>query len=555
MRTGRDYQIETVDYTFDLIRKGVKSMIQCMATGMGKTFTGAMTVKRVPGRALWLTHTEELIEQSALSVYLELSGRYDQVPAILQNGGMIGTLNTLDKGWIGKGIDDALEFKKTIGIIKQERFDLNAKLTVASVQTIQRRLAKIKQDHFEIIYVDECHLAMAKTWKQVIAHFPDAIIIGLTATPKRLDGASLGDLFEEFACNYDIKYGVDNGWLVPIDGVQVSTKLDISTVKTLGGDFSKSDMEKVINTPFRNAKITQSYIEHSDGKQFIAFAVDVNHTIELCKAFNACGIKTAFVVGDEKLCPNRKEIIEDFRQGKYTGLVNVTILNAGFDHPAVETIIQARPTQSETIYLQGVGRGTRALTGVLDGLLTPMERVMAIKASAKPKMKLLDIVDNSSRHNLINAWTLDQVKKNKDKIFITPEKRQLLIDVESKRETKLEHDRAFDNIIKLLDVPEFIVYHSGKNLEPATDKQLAQLKKWGYDIEKNIYSKADAGEIFAKQPAFGWQRDWMTQHHYRVPFNCTSGDYQACVKDHEKRKKDKLAETLLFDKVPFTDLN
>jgi hypothetical protein len=136
-----------------------------------------------------------------------------------------------------------------------------------------------------------------------------------------------------------------------------------------------------------------------------------------------------------------------------------------------------------------------------------------------------------------------------------PEKRQLLLDAESKRETKLEHDREHDTIIHLLDVPEFIVYHSGKNLEPATSAQLVYLEKWGYDIKNNIYTKADAGEIFAKRPATDSQKGWMRDQGYRVPFNCTSGDYQACVKDQEKRKADKLAEKLNFHKVPFNDLN
>ena len=416
MKQARNYQLETKDYTFQQIRKGTKSLIQCMATGLGKTYTAAITIKEVPGRVLWLTHTEELIEQSALSVYLELTDLYDQVPNIIANNGIIGTLDQLDKGLLHTNIIDPIGFKKTIGVIKQHRMDTSCKVSVASIQTIHRRLEKFQPDHFDMIIVDECHLAMAKTWTKTLDYFPDAIKIGLTATPERLDGASLGDLFEEFACNYDIKYGIDNGWLVPINAKRIATKLDISKVKSLGGEFSSSDLEKVINTPARNNKIVDSYLEYCKDQPFIGFGVDVKHCIELTKTFNDRGVKTSFIVGDEKLCPNRKERIDGFRSQEFMGLINVTILTAGFDYDRVATIIHARPTQSKTIYLQATGRGTRILSGVIEGLQEPEQRLQAIQQSAKPILTLLDIVDNTNRHNLINAWFLDKGKKTEENL-------------------------------------------------------------------------------------------------------------------------------------------
>lgn len=556
MKQPRDYQLLVKDHTINKIKSGTKSLIQCMATGMGKTASAGFTIKELPGRTLWLTHTEELIEQSALPVFLEMSGNYHEIDAIKSHGGIIGTLNYLDKaGLFGLGLENPLAFRKTIGVIKQERFDLNAKICVASIQTIFRRLHKIDPDHFSTIVIDECHLAMAKSFLTTLDHFPDAVKIGLTATPERLDGASLGDIFEEFACNYDIKYGVDNGWLVPITGHRISTRIDLSKVKTLGGDFSKSDIEKVINTPERNRKVVQAYQERCDGKQFIAFAVDVNHCMELCKAFNEAGINTGFVVGDEKLCPNRKEIIEQFRNKELTGLVNVTILTAGFDHDGVECIIHARPTQSKTIYLQATGRGTRILKGVIDGIDDPAERVKAIQLSQKPRLHLIDIVDNTTRHNLINAWTLERGKAAKDKVFISEEERQKLLDAETARATKLEHDLEFDETVQLIDIPELELWNKGRNLEPATEAQLFYLRKWGYDTDKNIYTKFDASQIFAQRPASREQIAQMRAWGYNTNMGMvTVGNYNACRQQRLKMAAKVDVSKLNFHKVPISGL-
>lgn len=538
----RDYQIETEDKVFESVENGLRSMIICLATGLGKTYIGSNIVKKVNqkgSRVLWLTHNIELIEQSSLALYLELTDRHENLPIITELGGMLETLNHVHKNGIFSEIADANEFRRTIGIIKESRMDIHADVCVASIQTLYRRLNRIDPNHFDYIIVDECHYAMAKTWKDTLDHFSSAIRIGLTATPERLDGASLGDLFEDIIVDFDLKYGIDNGYLVEISGQRIKTEIDISKVGSSMGDFNKADLEKVINTKARNKQIVDKIIEYAPGKQSIAFCIDVQHAIDLSNMANRFGLRSAFIVGDEKLISReqRKKIWNDFKQYEYDLLTNVTILTTGADHDMVECIVNARPTQSKTIFLQGIGRGTRPQKGVIDGLETKEERILAIRNSDKPLLTVLDIVENTTRHNLINCWTLDNKKRVEDKVFITGEKRLKLLEERSKSQKKLEHTLKEDVKVELMRLPEIVIYKRGKYLEPATAEQLAVLKKMNYDVDNQLYTKYDVAEIFAKFPAHAWQISKLRDMGYDVSGNVSQGEYSEAMKRHHEKVK------------------
>lgn len=541
-KTKRDYQVKTEDKVFECIESGMRSFIVCLATGLGKTFIACNVVNRYRKqgkRVLWLTHNIELIEQSSLALYMELTGRIMNFDAIEKNGGMLQTLNNLDRNIIFSDIADPYELKHTIGMIKENRMDLNAQVCVASIQTIHRRLHKIDPNHYDLIVVDECHYAMAKTWQMTLNHFPDAIKLGLTATPERLDGASLGDLFEDIIVDYDLKFGIENGYLVEIEGHRIKTELDISTVKSSMGDFNVADLQKVINTQARNKHIIDQYHALTPGKQAIAFCIDVQHAIDLAEMANRFDVRAAFVVGDDKLCPkeHRKKVWQDFKNGEYDMLTNVTILTTGADHDMVECIINARPTQSKTIFMQGVGRGTRTQKGIIDGLETKEERIIAIKSSDKPLLSILDIVDNTTRHNLINCWTLDNKKRIEDKVFITREFQKQLLEVRAKNDKKLEHKLEENVKVDLIRLPELIIYKRGKNLEPATEAQLKVLEKWNYDIVNNIYTKYDVAEIFAKQPASDWELKRLRELNFDVSGFVSKGEYGEAIKQHNDKLK------------------
>src|SRR5690606_24772543 len=140
------------------------------------------------------------------------------------------------------------------------RLDMNADMVVASIQTLHRRLDKISEDAFDMIVFDEAHLALSKTWKKVAEYFKPKILLGLTATPKRLDGVPMTDLFDAEAFNYDLPYGINNGWLVPIHGIQIQTNVNIDNVGKSGSDFQSRELSIAINTEERNNFVVDKFI-------------------------------------------------------------------------------------------------------------------------------------------------------------------------------------------------------------------------------------------------------------------------------------------------------
>lgn len=464
MRIIRDYQRESIDAVLNGVDKGVNRSLCVLATGLGKTFVAGQIMAKYK-KVLFITHTEELITQSAKSIILECGD-------------------------------------KSVGIIKQERFDIHAHIIVASIQTLWRRLDKIDPNMFDCIIIDEAHYAMASTWLKAANHFTPKLLLGLTATPERLDGISLGNLFREIVIEKGIDFGIENGWLVELEAIRVETHINLDKVRTTGGELNQGDLEKLINTPERNAQIVRKWMEYSRNCTTLGFCVDMQHAVDLCTRFQDEGVKASYLVSDEKLCPDRKYRIEAYKGGDIQVMLNVMILTAGYDHPQVDCIITARPTKSKTIFLQQVGRGTRALCDL--NYETIEERVAAIKASTKPKCTILDIADSTSRHQLVNTYTLDKDKPTEKKTFMTREKKKAIADKKA-TQRKLEHERIIDEVVNLIKLPQVKISGSVRMLEPASEAQLAWLERLGYDIVNITYTKRDCSEIISNAPAADWQ--------------------------------------------------
>lgn len=512
MRQLRDYQLEAVQATHSALQRGIKRQLNVMATGMGKTVTAAHILKPYK-RSLWVTHTEELLMQSAQSVAAEL---FDE-PSMAR-----------------------------FGIIKQEKFDITNQLTVASIQTLHRRLDRIPKNHFDCIILDEAHLSCASTWIKAVDHFTPKLLQGLTATPHRLDGLSLGNVFDEIIFNKDIKYGIDNGYLVELEGIRVATGINLDRVKSAGGDLNQGDLDRLVNTPERNKLIVDSWLKYAAGECTLAFCVDMKHAMNLSQAFCDAGITAEFVTSDESMCPDRSARFERFKSGKTTVLCNVMIATAGFDHPPVSCVITARPTKSLTIFLQQVGRGTRPLAG-FNGH-TAEERIAAILASSKTKCKILDIADSTTKHSLINTWTLDQDKPDEDKLFITREKKNVL---NKARQIKLQHERERDEVVKLLALPPSVTVHrSPRMMEEATQAQKDMLGKLGYELENISYTKRDLSEMYLNAPATDSQIWRLRKEGYDVSRGVTRGEAEAAFTEI----KNKTMRTPIEARLPISGI-
>lgn len=508
MKQLRDYQEECVNTVFQKLQSGTSRQLVVLATGLGKTFTATKITERF-SRTLWLTHTEELIDQSARALAAEIYG-YDINHVIDEYGGVIPLLDKANK-------ENTLEdFRQNIGVIKQKRFDLNAKIVVASIQTIYNRLEKIDSNMFDIVVIDEAHLSGAKSFAEVLNHFNPKLRLGLTATPNRTSGFSLADLFDEISFERDISFGIKNNYLCELDAIRVKTDISLDNVKTIAGDLSEKDL-KVVNNPVRNNLIVDKYLEYATNRQAIVFAVDVEHCMELCAVFNRRGVDANFVVGNEELCPDRKQRISDFKNNKYRVLVNVNILTAGFDYPEVGCIIMARPTKSLTLYMQAIGRGTR------------------LKSNFKECI-ILDIVDVSKKHSLVNTWNLDANKRLEDKIFMTTDKRNQLIELRDKKRASIDADRNVDEKANLMELPEMNIKDNWNMKQPATAKQIQWLAGLGYDTSEPI-TKGQAAQIIGSLPARKEQIDYIKKNGYNVENGATIWQVQTAITEIINRKK------------------
>lgn len=534
MKIPRWYQSEDILTVQQALEEGHKRQLLVYATGLGKTFT-AVTIAQDFKRILWLTHTEDLIEQSAMAIIENILDE-DHAQHVLSRKGLINYLKTHKKNSLfGVDLQDQA-ILDSIGMIKEDIFNIDTTFVVASVQTLHRRLERIPKDHFDLIVVDEAHLSAASTWSKSIEHFEFELLLGLTATPHRADGVSLTNLFDPpIRVNRDISWGIKNGFLCELDAYRVKTSNDLTEIKTVAGDFNQAQLGKVINTPERNALIVAKYEELASGRPFIVFGLDVQHAMDLNNAFIDKGHKTTFVVADEKLCPDRRDRIHYFKSGRYMGLVNVNILTAGFDFPGIECVIMARPTKSLTLYLQCIGRGTR------------------LKPSGKNCI-ILDIVDVTGKHSLINTWTLEQNTLLEDRIFLSKERKEALIEKRDKQR-KLDKEILRDTRVNLLELPEIKFYDTEANRAEATKAQLELMKRLGFDVEGQAWTKGQCTEVISNQKIGDEKIDKLKQWGYKVSGDVTLGQFVKA--EQQVAQKGKFERILTSDnkiKLPFKNL-
>lgn len=460
-----------------------------MATGLGKTVVAVNIASRFK-RTLFIVDNEKLAEQAALSF---LSEKFDEdFVKKVENIGFVD--------YVRQKKSFSNDYK--VGLIKADVFQPYGNLTIASAQTLHKRLHLLKPDMYDCVVIDEAHVFMAQSYYKGATFFEPELRLGLSATPTRMDGLLLSDLFEQIAFEYNIADGIKDGYLVEMDAVRIKTNVSLDKVKTKGGEFNESDLSSAVNTLSRNNLVSDSYLKYCKGRQAIGYAVNIQHAIDLCEAFKAKGINADVVSSNEELTGDGDAKWKAFKNGEIDVLFNVGLLIKGVDYDNVQCIIAARPTKSVALYMQMIGRGTRTLKGIIDGLKTALERIHAIKKSSKKDCIILDITDNTTRHNIVNCWELDKGLIPEDRVFITNEKRdKLLADREAKRLAKITHVQEKDERVSLLQLPKIKISKSLKMSKDATEAQLSVIARLGYEIKEAHYTHEMISEIFLKQEA------------------------------------------------------
>ncbi len=378
----RPYQTQAIEQTFAAWQEA-RSLLGVAATGTGKTVIAASVIARHPGRTMVVAHREELIFQAA-----------DRIQKVT-------------------GLEPDIEMAE----MRAAEFSLTGKARVV-ISTIQTqvagsnggRMTRFDPSEFSLLVIDEAHHAVAKTYRRVIDHYrtnPDLQVLGVTATPDRADEEALGRVFEAVAWEFDIRFGITDGWLVPIRQRMVQADgLDLSQVRTTAGDLNGADLARVMEYEVPLHEIVGPTIELAGNRKTLIFAASLAHADRICEILNRHRADSARWVHGGTPKAERRQLFRDYARGEFQYLVNVGVATEGFDDPGVAVVVMARPTKSRALYTQMIGRGIRPLAGIVDhaDLWDSAERrCRAIGDSDKPFVEIIDFVGNAGRHRLITT--------------------------------------------------------------------------------------------------------------------------------------------------------
>jgi DNA repair protein RadD len=263
---------------------------------------------------------------------------------------------------------------------------------IASVATFVRRLDPAALP-FDLIVIDECHHATASSWRAILAAYPEAKVLGVTATPIRLDGKGLDDIFDQMIVGPDVASLTEAGFLVPSTFFTPLKLPNLSHIRTRAGDYALDQLSIKMSERSLIERAVQDYRERCPGVPAVAFGVDRGHSEKIAQAFQQAGFRSAHVDG-ETTRDHRKHLIASLGTGELDILANCGLVSEGVDVPAIGAAVLLRPTQSLALHLQQVGRTLRPAYG-------------------KARAIILDHAGNCLRHGLPDSqrqWTLGATK-------------------------------------------------------------------------------------------------------------------------------------------------
>lgn len=319
-----------------------QDVLLVMATGGGKTqcfLQIAMDVldEQPAARCLVLAHREELI--------------FQPVERVRQMNGE----------WLLAGALD----RPRVGVVMANRDDCDRQLTVATIQTLssEKRLARLlAHGPISHLIIDECHHACARTyvrlWEQLRAVYKDLRHLGVTATPLRSDGDGLSRVYSHVSARITIADLVRDHYLVQPRWLGIATDISLQGVKTQNGDFAQGQLAERFDTTVSHRVVVQAYQEYAGSRRAIAFTASVAGAHDLAEMFRSAGISARAVDGTTPK-DERRRIMEDFRSGRFQILTNCQVATEGFDAPGASCVLMCRPTKSDSLYVQMMGRGLR----------------------------------------------------------------------------------------------------------------------------------------------------------------------------------------------------
>jgi superfamily II DNA or RNA helicase len=382
MRPYQDESVRRIEAEWQTNR----STLLVLPTGAGKTVTFAEVIRRAfPRRALVLAHRRELVYQACDKIAAITGWRVD-----IEMGDSRADMGCLFGG---------------------------PRVVVSTIQTQSSggdgagRMTRFDPRLFGVVVVDEGHHSTSPQWKRVLDWYtkgnPDIRVLGVTATPDRADEESLGQVYDTVAFDYEISDAIKDGWLLPVVQQMVHVEgLDFSQCRTTAGDLNGSDLARVMEYEENLHRIVAPSIEIIGNKRTLVFTASVPHAERMAEMFNRHREGMAAWVCGETPEDERKRILDDFKSGRVQVVCNCAVLTEGFDNPAVEVVIMARPTKSRSLYAQMAGRALRPADSIahkLNNHESGDDRRALIEASEKPSARIVDFVGNSGRHKLCTS--------------------------------------------------------------------------------------------------------------------------------------------------------
>jgi DNA repair protein RadD len=353
--TLRDYQAQDVGRIRDTYAEGARRVLYVLPTGAGKRIVFShilASAARRGKRVLVLCHRQEIFEQAEASVA------------------------TADVAY---------------GKIAPGCVETDAPVQIAMVATLaQSKRLERWAGRFDFVVVDETHHAVAGSWARVLASQPNAKVLGVTATPERLDGRGLGEIFDTMVCGPSTAQLIAEKWLSPYTVFEpIAGGPDISGAHIRAGDYAIEDLRQAMDGVVIGAAVIE-YQRICPGVPAVVFCVDIDHSQRVAEAFRSSGVRATHVDG-ETPAGDRRSAIAGLSNGTVDVITNCGLISEGVDVPAIGAALLLRPTASPSLYLQQVGRALRP-------------------APNKDRALILDFSGNCARHGLPDEprqWSLD----------------------------------------------------------------------------------------------------------------------------------------------------
>ncbi len=292
---------------------------------------------------------------------------------------------------------------ESVGIIKAgHKLSPNALIQVASVQTLAQREYRPSA---ELVILDECHHTPAKTYVDILDCYPNAFILGLSATPCRNDGRGFRNHYDVLVSGWSVRRLIDAGYLSKFRLFAATKQIKIAGIDIVKGDYDQSQLAQAVNASLTMGDVVKTRKKHAADKLTIVFCVNIKHSKEVAKAYRQAGYAAEHIDG-EMHDKERAAIMQRFKSGETLILTNCGIFSEGVDVPDIGAVQILRPTRSLQLHLQQLGRGLRPSEG-------------------KEYLIILDHTENYLYHGLIDdgwEWTLDAVSlKNRQHAVECPD--------------------------------------------------------------------------------------------------------------------------------------